>query len=96
MPDVGPVASSTSALFIVIFTGRPLFFDSTAATGSRYVGSFPPNPPPISIGTTVTLDTSSPSTLAVLSRMPKCPWLLHQIVRCPSCVHHAVPFCGSM
>ena len=48
------------------------------------------------MGTTVTLETFSPSTLAVLSRMPKWPWLLHQMVRWPSAVHQAVPFWGSM
>src|SRR5215813_4182019 len=32
-PDVGPVALKTSSRDIVIFTGRPDFCDSSAATG---------------------------------------------------------------
>ena len=34
-PEVGPVALNTSSRVIVIFTGRPHFFESSAATGSR-------------------------------------------------------------
>ena len=33
--DAGPDARNTSSRVIVIFTGRPDFFDSTIATGSR-------------------------------------------------------------
>ena len=94
-PLVGPVASSTSVRLIVSCTGWPLFRDSTAASGSRYIFSLPPKPPPISIGTTLISDTGRPSTFAALSRMPKWPWLLHQIVSRPSGDHDAVPFWGS-
>ena len=59
--DVGAgrraVDSKTSSLDMIIFTGCPVFCDISAASGSRYIGIFPPNPPPISIGTTVILDT---------------------------------------
>ena len=34
-PEVGPVALNTSSRLIMILTGRPVFFDSSAATGSR-------------------------------------------------------------
>jgi len=34
-PEVGPVALNTSSRFITILTGRPDFFDSRVATGSR-------------------------------------------------------------
>src|SRR5437762_10322977 len=51
-PDVGPVARNTSSRPITIFTGRPDFFDRTIASGSRYTGILPPNPPPISLGIT--------------------------------------------
>ena len=34
-PGVGPVPSKTSLRDITILTGRPVFFDSSAATGSR-------------------------------------------------------------
>ena len=41
-------------------------------------------------------ETGTPSTRAVASRMPKWPWLLHQIVSLSLGAHHAVAFCGSM
>ena len=34
-PEVGPEARNTSSRVICIFTGRPHFFDSASATGSR-------------------------------------------------------------
>ena len=34
-PEVGPVPSNTSVRLMVSFTGRPVFLESTAATGSR-------------------------------------------------------------
>ena len=34
-PEVGPVARNTSSRVITILTGRPDFFDSSSATGSR-------------------------------------------------------------
>ncbi len=34
-PEVGPVARNTSSRVITILTGRPVFFDSASATGSR-------------------------------------------------------------
>ena len=34
-PDVGPEARKTSSRDIVSLTGRPDFFDSASATGSR-------------------------------------------------------------
>ena len=33
--EVGPVASNTSARDIVEWTARPVFFDSSATSGSR-------------------------------------------------------------
>ena len=33
-PEVGPVALKTSSRLIVTLTGRPVFFDKSAATGS--------------------------------------------------------------
>ena len=91
-PQVGPDASSTSALLMYIFTGAPDFRESAAATGCRYVASLPPNPPPISSGTTFILDTGTPNTVATVSRMPKCPWLEHQTVILPSGFQYAVAF----
>ena len=55
-PGVGPVASKTSPRDISSLTGRPDFFDKIAATGGRYTEILPPNPPPISCGTTLTLE----------------------------------------
>ena len=63
---------------------------------SGTVVPFPPNPPPISIGTTLTRETGTPSMRDVWSRTEKCPWLLHQTVTKPSRVHWAVAACGSM
>ena len=63
-PEVGPEARNTSSRVICIFTGRPAFFDSAIATGSRYTSVLPPNPPPISIGTARMLEMSIPSSLA--------------------------------
>ena len=34
-PEVGPEARMTSSRVMVIFTGRPDFFDNTVASGSR-------------------------------------------------------------
>ncbi len=34
-PEVGPEARNTSSRVITIFTGRPHFFDSATASGSR-------------------------------------------------------------
>ena len=34
-PGVGPVARSTSPRAMTILTGRPVFFDSSRASGSR-------------------------------------------------------------
>ncbi len=34
-PDVGPEARMTSSRVMTIFTGRPDFFDSMVASGSR-------------------------------------------------------------
>src|SRR6202034_97758 len=44
-PDVGPVPLNTSSLLIISRTGRPDFFDSSTATGSREVTRLPPAPP---------------------------------------------------
>ena len=77
---------------MVIFTGLPDFLASKAASGSRYGVSFPPNPPPISIGTTLIRDTGISNKPATASRMPKCPCELHQIVNRPSGDHDAAPF----
>ena len=54
-PEVGPVARNTSLRFITILTGLPVFLDSSRARGSRYTVVLPPNPPPISAGTTLIL-----------------------------------------
>src|SRR5436190_12750886 len=64
-PEVGPVALNTSSRVIVILTARPDFFDSNAATGSRYTTVLPPNPPPISAGAQRTSPTGMFSSLAV-------------------------------
>lgn len=63
----------------------------------------PPNPPPISMGTTLTEDSVMPRTRAVSVRMPKGAWELHQMVSrppgdffWPSGTHQAVAFCGSI
>ena len=94
---VGPVPSNTSALVMVSFTGCPDLRDKTAATDSKYPTSpFPPNPPPISRGTTLTLDAFNPKSLAVRSLRPKCPWVLHQIVTLLSESQSAVAECGSI
>ena len=77
-------------------TGLPDFFESTAPIGSSLQDSLPPKPPPISIGITLTLDWGSPSTVAVLSLTPKCPWLLAHATTCPSPRHTTVELCGSM
>ena len=64
-PEVGPEARNTSSRVITIFTGRPHFFDSASASGSRYTSVLPPNPPPISAGVTADLGMSMPSILAM-------------------------------
>ena len=82
VPDVGPVPTNTSVRLMTIFTGWPEIWDILAASGSRYTPPcpFPPNPPPISMGMTFTLDTGSPRIFDAWSRTEKCPWLLHQMV----------------
>ena len=95
-PAVGPLASSTSARLMVTFTGCPVFRESRAATGSRWMVVLPPNPPPISMGTTFTADEDTPRTLAVFSPIWKWPCELHHTVSLPSGVHQAVALWGSM
>ena len=63
-PEVGPEARNTSSRVICIFTGRPVFFDSASASGSRYTSVLPPNPPPISAGVARMLEMSIPSSFA--------------------------------
>ena len=60
---MGPLPTNTSSRDMTILTGWPVFSDSLAASGSRYTPPcpFPPNPPPISMGTTFTRETGSPS-----------------------------------
>ena len=55
----------------------------------------PPNPPPISMGMILTLDTGKPSIVDVWSRRAKCPWLLAQTVTVSSEFHWAVAEWGS-
>ena len=95
-PAVGPVPTSTSSRDMTILTGRPVFFESRAATGSRYTGILPPKPPPISIGVTLMFDTGISRILAVTSRTTKAPCVEHQICRRPSWFQRAVTLCGSM
>ena len=58
---------------MTILTGRPLFLERMAATGSRYVVILAPNPPPISVGITFTMDSGRPVMAAVEERMAKAP-----------------------
>ena len=51
------MASKTSSRVMVIFTGLPVFFESSAASGSRYMPSLPPKPPPISTAIQVMSET---------------------------------------
>ena len=81
---MGPVPSKTSLRDMTIFTGRPVFFESSAATGSRYTGIFPPKPPPISMGVTFTWETGMSRMHAVVSRTRKAPCVLHQMYTLPS------------
>ena len=96
--EVGPVAMKTSIRLMAIFTGLPVFRDRTAATGSRYTPPlpFPPNPPPISMGITLTLDVGMPSIFEVSSRTLKSCWVLVHTVTYPSVPHITVEACGSM
>ena len=96
MPEVGPLPSKTSVRVMDIFTGAAALRASRAATGSIYMVSLAPNPPPISMGMALTLDTGTPHSRAVYSRTVNCPWLLDQTVRLPSSCHWAVPLWGSM
>ncbi len=57
---------------------------------------FPPKPPPISAGITLSRDGSQPSTFAVWSRTMKCPWEEHQTTDRPSSPVSATTACGSM
>ena len=93
---MGPVASKTLARSITSFTGRPDFFERTAASGSRYTAIFPPNPPPISIGTTLIREIGTPSSPPSWSRAAKAPCVLVQTVMCPSAFQWAVALCGSI
>ena len=72
-PGVGPVLSNTSVRVITFFTGSPVFFDNKAAIGSTYTGILPPNPPPISIGVTLTCDTGRSKIAATVSRTVNAP-----------------------
>ena len=63
--------SNTSVRLMDSLTGWPVFLDSAAATGSRYTRVLPPNPPPISMGMTLTLEIGISRTLAVCSLMWK-------------------------
>ena len=56
----------------------------------------PPNPPPISVGTTLTLDSGIARTAAVSERMPKAPCVQVQMVNRPSGDQTAVDAWGSM
>src|SRR3954471_6113540 len=82
--DVGPEARNTSSRVITILTGDPAFRDKASATGSRYTGILPPNPPPISLGTTFTLAASMPRIAAHASRTTNGPCVLHQTTAWPS------------
>src|SRR5437763_14529834 len=95
-PAVGPVASNASARDIISLPGRPDFFESAAATGGRHTEILPPKPPPISIGTTFTLETGTRRSSAVCCRALNEPCVLIQTVILPSAFHRAVALCGSM
>ena len=96
--DVGPEPSNTSLRLIAILTGRLALRDSAETTGSRYSPPIPlpPKPPPISIGTTFTLDSGMPSTAEIWSRNAKSCCVLHHTVSSPSRFQYAVAECGSM
>ena len=91
VPEVGPVPSKTSWRVMIILTGRPVFFDSIAATGSITTCVLPPKPPPISTGSTVTREGASPHRIAVWSRTSNWPCVLDHTVMRSSAFHHAVP-----
>src|SRR5271156_1473341 len=72
-PEVGPVARSPSPRVITSLTGLPVRCDSRTASGSRYIVVLPPNPPPISAGTTLILPSGIRRTCAVSERTVKVP-----------------------
>jgi len=96
VPEVGPVALNTSSRVMVIFTGLPVFFDMIAASGSRYMPSLPPKPPPISTAIQVMFETGMPNTRARTLRPAHGAWVLAQTVSVPSAFQFATAFCGSM
>ena len=61
-----------------------------------YTGILPPNPPPISIGVTLMLETGIWRIVAVTSRTTKAPWVEHQMCSRPSWFHRAVTLWGSI
>src|ERR1700676_2602196 len=83
-PEVGPLARSTSERDITSFTGAPVFLESSTDSGSRYIVVLPPNPPPISAGTTLIFPGVMPSTCALSVRPAKAPWVEQEIVAWPS------------
>ena len=58
--------------------------------------SFPPKPPPTSMGTTLTFASGTPSAAATCSRMTKGAWVVVQMVTFPSAPGSAAQACGSM
>src|ERR1700739_3944699 len=74
-PEVGPLARSTSARFIVSFTGWPVFCESSTDSGSRLTLVLPAQAPPLSAGTTRILPSGIPSTAALSERTTKLPWV---------------------
>ena len=92
----GPEASNTSVLDISALTGVPVFLERTAHIASKYAVILPPNPPPISIGVTLTWETGNRRILETVARTWNEPCVLVQMFNCPSEFQNAVVLCGSI
>ena len=92
----GPVARSTSSRDSTIFTGRPLFFESTAASGDTRHALFAPKPPPTSMGITVMARSGRPTIFASWARWPNGPCVSAQTVSVPSAFSQADSASGSI
>ena len=86
---------STSSRDSTSFTGRRHFCASRTATASPWIAILPPNPPPISSGTTLSRDIGRPSMAAIISSAVNCPWVEAQTVAKPLASTSATTACGS-
>ena len=77
-------------------TGWPVRIVRSAAMGSMHTRIFPPNPPPISVGTIRTRDSAIPSASATSARASKGDWVVVQMVTLPFAPASARQACGSM